>query len=886
MNPGAPNLLQQAMSYHQRGNLGEAAKLYQRVLRSTPNESNAAKFLGLIELQAGNLAAAEDLLAASIRSNPASPDCHYYLGRLCLLKQDSERARHHFEHTARLDARHLDALLCLGILQQKNGNPGAALDCFERVLRLDPRAIEAWLGKAKCLIELGRHDEALRAFDAIISHHPTCADAWVGRGNALRGLKSYEECMAAYERALAIDPPFVPALIARAYLYVDLRRYDEAIAACDAALAVDAQIADARTIRGDILLLRKQYDAARSEYSSALAIDRDWALAHVGLGNVAGRLCEYDQALAAFDKALASKSDCVEAWLGRGSALLVRREFERALGAFDKALALRPGLPAALRSRCEALYGLGEYDKETCEKLLAVDPGPEGHDKVSWHWDRAMFLVRIGWVAEAIPDLQKVIAIDPDHELALGHIISARMRLCDWDGLDGEFDRLVTAVRSGKWACEPFSLLAVPTGAAEQLQCAMTHTSNAIEFADYMASDPPAPVAALPSQREKSAEHERLRIAYVSADFRQHAVAHLMGGLFEHHDRARFETFAISLRRDESSQMQIHLRGAADQFLDVSAMDDRAVADLMRAKEVDIAVDLMGYTLYSRPGILAYRPAPIQINYLGQPATMGADHIDYIIADRFVIPEGQQQHYQEKAIYMPDCFQVNSSTRSFSGKVPTRAEAGLPENGFVFCSFCNNQKITPRMFDVWMRLLRQVEESVLWLFTTNAAAEDNLRREATNKGVKPDRLFFAPRVDFSEYVTRYRLADLFLDTFPFNGGTTASDALWAGLPLVTCCGESFAARMAGSLLNAVGLPELVTHSPGDYEQLALRLARDPDLLSSLKTRLARNRDACPLFDTARFARHLEAAYRMMWEIWQRGEPPQPFSVPAESRNPH
>ena len=496
-----------------------------------------------------------------------------------------------------------------------------------------------------------------------------------------------------------------------------------------------------------------------------------------------------------------------------------------------------------------------------------------------------MLLVRIGWDLEAIPDLEKGIAIDPDATLALGLLVQARMRLCDWQGLEGGFDRLITAVRAGKWVCEPFSFLAVPAGAAEQLQCAKTNAGNPTVFGNHIAVHNQGLVAALLSKPKKSADHERLRIAYVSADFREHPVAYLMAGLFEHHDRTRFETLAISLRND-SSEMQKRLRGAFDQFLDVSAMSDRAVADLMQAKEIDIAVDLMGYTLHSRPGILGYRPAPIQINYLGHPGTMGADHIDYIIADEFVIPEDQQPYYQEKVIYMPDCFQVNSPTRSFTGKAPTRAEVKLPENAFVFCSFCNNQKITPGMFDLWMRLLRQVEGSVLWLFTYKTAAESNLRREAASRGVKPTRLIFAPRVDFSAYLTRYRLADLFLDTFPFNGGTTASDALWTGLPLVTCSGDTFAARMAGSLLNAIGLPELITDSLEDYEQLALRLARDPDLLSSFKARLARNRDTCPLFDTARFAHRLEAAYRMMWEIWQRGEPPRPISVPAENPYPH
>jgi protein O-GlcNAc transferase len=323
--------------------------------------------------------------------------------------------------------------------------------------------------------------------------------------------------------------------------------------------------------------------------------------------------------------------------------------------------------------------------------------------------------------------------------------------------------------------------------------------------------------------------------------------------------------------------MRSRLEGAFDRFIEVRGMSDRAAADLLRDLEVDIAVDLMGFTGGARLGIFALRPAPIQVNYLGFPGTMGADFMDYIIADRFVIPLEHQADYTEKVVYLPDTFQANDATRRI-GRVPGRSEMGLPERGFVFCSFNNSHKITPTMFDIWMRLLGAVEGSVLWLLGTNASVERNLRREAEDRGIAAHRLIFAPRVTYSDYLARYQLADLFLDTLPFNAGTTASDALWAGLPLVTCAGEAFAGRMAGSLLNAVGLPDLVTHSLEEYEALALQLAHDSEALTAVKAKLAQNRLTCPLFDTDRFRRHIEAAYMTMWEIWQRGENPRSFSV--------
>jgi protein O-GlcNAc transferase len=545
----------------------------------------------------------------------------------------------------------------------------------------------------------------------------------------------------------------------------------------------------------------------------------------------------------------------------------LRRDFDSALSSFDKALALRPDLPAALLGRCEALYGVGQYEEQTYAKLLAVELGDrEPRDKAQWLYDRAILLLRVGRVAEAIPDLRKATAIDPDARLALGHLVNARMRLCDWHGLDADCDRLIAAVRAGKWVCEPFSFLAVPADAADQLQCAKTHAGNQA-----------AVVAHSGPQKERSSGHERVRVAYVSADFREHPVAFLMAGLFERHDRARFETFAISLRRDDSSEMQKRIRGAFDQFLDVSAMDDRDAAALLRANEIDIAVDLMGYTQNARPGIFAWRAAPIQVIHLGYQGTTGAEHMDYVIADRIVLP--QQACYSEKIVHLPDCYMVNDSQRAISSRAPHRAEEGLPGSGFVFCCFNQSYKLLPATFDIWMRLLARVEASVLWLSALNATAAGNLRAQAQARGIDPARLIFARRVaSVADHLARQRLADLFLDTLPYNAHSTASDALWAGLPVLTCLGRTFAGRAAASLLHAVGLPELVTDSPEEYEALARKLALEPAALLALRSKLAANRLTHPLFDTDRFRRHIEAAYRTMWEIRQRGEPPRPFGV--------
>ena len=470
---------------------------------------------------------------------------------------------------------------------------------------------------------------------------------------------------------------------------------------------------------------------------------------------------------------------------------------------------------------------------------------------------------------EAIGAYDKALTLEPDHEYAETSRLHAKMHLCNWQNFDAECAHLILSVKK-EILSQPFALLAISASAEVQLKSA-----TALSKAKYPASKDPMCLG-------RRFDHDRIRLAYLSADFGEHAVSALLAGVFERHDRKRFETTAISFEAHGPSEMLARVKSAFDRFVDVGSQSDRDVARLIRDFEIDIAVDLMGYTRKARPSIFAFRPSPIQVNYLGYPGSMGASFIDYIIADRFVVPDTQRDFYSEKIIYLPETFQANDLKRDVPQNVPSRAEVGLPENAFVFCSFNNSYKITPACFDIWMRLLNQVEGSVIWLLGGDSDLERNLRAEAENRGVNSARLIFCSRTTYANYLARYRLADLFLDTFPFNGGATSSDALWAGLPIVTCSGETFASRMAGSLLCAVGLPELVTASVSEYENLARQLARDPVRLAAIKATLARNRDTYPLFDTARFTRHLESAFTTIHDRLQRGLPPATFAVePSE-----
>jgi protein O-GlcNAc transferase len=443
----------------------------------------------------------------------------------------------------------------------------------------------------------------------------------------------------------------------------------------------------------------------------------------------------------------------------------------------------------------------------------------------------------------------------------------AHRAACNWDRVEALLPAVEQSVRAGEAVIPPFNLLGLPLEPAIHLQCAQNFVRQRL----------PAEPKMFPSRARTPSD--KIKLAYVSGDFRRHPVAYLIAELFERHDRARFEVVGLSYGMDDRSEERARLVAACDQFHDIQARDEREAAALINELWADIAIDLGGHTENSRPGIFRERPAPVQVSYLGYTGTMGADFIDYVVADKIALPFDLAPFFTEKIVHLPDCFLVNDTKKAISPSTPTRAEAGLPDRGFVFCCFNNSFKISAAVFAAWMRLLTAVEGSVLWLQQMNARATDNLRAAATAAGVDPGRIVFAPRVpSMADHLARQRLADLFVDTIDYNAHTTSSDALWAGLPVLTCAGNAFPGRVAASLLHAIGLPELVTKSLDDYEALALKLARDPALLQSIRSKLEANRLTHPLFDTDRFRRHLEAAYATMLEIAQRGEQPRSFSV--------
>jgi predicted O-linked N-acetylglucosamine transferase (SPINDLY family) len=758
-----------------------------------------------------------------------------------------------------------DALHWLGVLKAQQGRPHEALDLLSAAVKRQPDSADALTGLAAVLTMLHRHEEALARFDQALERKPRDLGALFNRALTLAQLGRFEAALSGYDRALALAPDYPPALYNRANLLAQSERHEEALRGYDRVLALAPETVGARLNRGTVLGKLKRFELALRDFDWVLAAEPRNIDALNNRGIALKGLSRFDEALAACARALAIKPDHVDAFITRGSTLQALQQFESALASYNQALAIKSDAVEALNNRGNLFVEIKRYDEALAsyDQALAIKP-----DMAEAWSGRGNAFSELRQYDKAIVSYDKALAIKPDLKFLLGQLLHSKMLLCDWSGFDDACARLVAAVEAGRPATTPMPILAIPSSSVK----------NHLECARMWSADM-CPVSPERLWRGERYAHDRIRVAYLSADFRNHPVAHLLASLFERHDRARFETIAVSVGPDDRSEMRARLQGAFERFIDVSDKSDLDAARVVRELEADIAVDLMGSFGLARPGIVAFRPAPIQVNYLSYPGIVGTDCIDYIMADRFVIPEEERAQYSEAVAYLPDTYMGYDTKRKISERTPSRAELGLPERGFVFCAYNNSYKITPHMFDIWMRLLREVEGSVLWLYRENAFMMSNLRREAQARGVDPERLVFAQFVKgFEDHLARYRVVDLFLDAQPFNAVTTACDALWAGLPILTYRGETFLSRVATSLLHAVGLPEMVTTNLADYEALALKLARDPAMLAELKAKLARNRDTTPLFDTARFTRHIESAYTTMWEKWQRGEAPQSFSV--------
>jgi len=713
---------------------------------------------------------------------------------------------------------------------RRAGRLAEAAQIYGEILRVEPKNFEALHALGILRYQCGELEQAERLIGEAIIVNPHAADALYNRGSLLLKLRRFQEALSCFGQALAIKPGYAEALGNRGAVLMELGRPSEALADYDRLTGLKPGLAEAWGNHAGALHKLKRYEEAHASYGKALAIRSNYPDARRGRGSVSFALQRFADALADADQALAFDSRDADSWEQRANALAELNRREEALASYDRVLDLRPGSIDALHNRASNLMLLRRFE-------------------------------------EAARDYAELLRLRPDYRYAAGNLAFAKLCVCDWQDHDADVERVRSGLREGRLVSPPFQALVLSEDPADAYSAARLWTELA------------GPFSSGPLWRGELYRHDKIRVAYISANFHDHAVARLMAGVPEHHDRRRFETYAFSFGPDDKGPLRARLTAAFDHFVDVRTQTEEQIAQRLREVEADIAVDLMGFTQGCRPGILGFRPAPVQVNYLGYPGTLGAAWMDYILVDSMVIPPEQEPHYREKVVRLPDAYLPADNKRKISPLLPSRAEAGLPDHGFVFCCFNNNYKITPALFDVWMRLLNTVKGSVLWLSYPNASVINKLRRDAASKGVSPERLVFTSYVPRDEdHLARLSLADLFLDTLPYNAHATASDALWAGVPVLAVAGASFPGRVAASLLHAIGMKELIAPSLADYEQRALQLAGNPSELSALKAKLARQRDTQPLFDTARFTRNLERAYEAMWDRSQRGLPPASFAI--------
>ena len=704
------------------------------------------------------------------------------------------------------------------------------------------------------------------------NHLPKPRQTSAGKAALSTATNSYQKALSLYqqgltersltlcEQILKTKPQDFDTLHLLGIISLQMNRPDRSVALLSSAIEINPANAYVFNNRGNAFRTLEQYVAALSDYDRAIALDPNFAAAHHNRGVILAMLRRYESSLASYDQALALNPRFADTFFNRGIVLQILKRYQAALTDYDNAIRINPHY-GVYNNRGNVLQELKQFREAIAsyDKAIALNASyAEAYN------NRGNALWQLNQYETAIHSYEKAIELKPNYDFLFGTLMRAKLQICDWRQMDEQIQALVQKIERNEKASPPFPLLVVTNSAALQKKAAEI----------YVRSKYPIPENTTGTKYQR---HSRIRIGYFSADFREHAVSYLMAELFEIQDRANFELIAFSYGNNKQDAMRIRLEQAFDRFIDVQNQSDEAIAELARSLEIDIAVDLGGYTHNNRVGVFALRAAPIQVSYLGYLGTLGAGFMDYLFADSVIVPEQMTQHYSEKIAFLPS-YQVNDNQRTIANKIFTRQELGLPEHAFVYCCFNNNYKILPDTFSSWMRILNRVSQSVLFLHAENDQVILHLKREAEARGIAPERIVFGGRLPRPEYLARFRTADLFLDTFPYNAGTTASDALWAGLPVLTCMGESFASRIAASLLTAINLPELITDHPSDFENAAVAFATEPAKLQALKAKLAQHRLTTPLFDTRLFSRNIENAYRAMYERYHTGLAPDHIFV--------
>ena len=690
---------------------------------------------------------------------------------------------------------------------------------YLHLLELAPENTRALSNLGSIALHSGDIEQAIGWFTKSLRINQNQPVAYYSYGMALQRSGQFENAFKAYDSAISLKHDFTEAYNNRALTLSELKRHEEALTDFNRAIQLNPNYVEAYNNRALTLSELKRHEEALTDFNRAIQLNPNYAEAYNNRGMTFNELRHFDEALADFGHAIELNPDYSETYNNRGMTFSELRHFDEALADFGHAIQLNPDYAETYNNRGLTFSKLKRYD-------------------------------------EALADFAQAMHLKPELDYLLGSYIRTKMELCDWGKVDTLVNQLADKIFKNKKVITPWATLGLIDNLELQKQSAAIFINNNFPVK-----------SALPIVRQYR-KHQKIRIGYFSADFHEHPLSFLTVELFELHNRNQFEVIAFSFDINTNDVWRQRLEIGFDKFIDVRDKSDTQIVSLAREMEIDIAVDLGGFTAGSRTGIFAARAAPIQVNYLGYAGTMYAEYMDYIIADSTLIPNEKQCYYSEKVAYIPGTYMVNDSSLQISEKVFSRKEFELPEKAFIFACFNASYKITPVTFLGWMRILGAVEHSVLWLTGTNKTAMNNLKNLAEENGVDKDRIIFTSRVPLRDHLNRIRLADLFLDTFPYNAHTTCNDALRVGLPVLTLMGESFASRVAASLLNAVNLPELITTNQHEYESLAINLAAHTDKLAQIKNKLKSNLKTSPLCNTKLFAQHIESLYQLMYQRHQ------------------
>lgn len=943
LSPEMVEALLRAQSLQKEGQPEQAAAAYQAILDVHPDHWESLNAVAAYALRNREFEKAVRAYSAVIRRRRDHAEAYYKRGNAQNGLGRWEAALADYDEAIALQRDYATAYCNRGAVLERLARWDEALHSYDRAVALNPEDSMSYYNRGSVLKELKRLDDALSSYDRAIALKVDYAEAYINRGNILRqaqryeaavtsydkaiefcaggflrhlaydgrglalaDLKRYEEAVASHDEAIRLDPADPLTHSNRGAALKKLRRLEEALASFDQAIALKSDHPDAHFYRGQVLqemgrfeaaiasfdraieltpdhLLpylahssrgfalagMKKFDEAEAAFDRAIALKRDYFDAYFARGHVLQELRRYEAAIASYDEAIALDPDDLRAqpaYSSRGFALKELKQFHEALASYDQAIALEDTDPEVFTNRAGVLQELGRSEAAIASYDRAIDLKP---DCVEAHAGRGFSLLNLGQHQEALASFDRALALQPDMKYLSGFRRYVQMQICDWHDLAPYLEKLERQLMAREPVSAPFQVLALLDSPPLQRLAAEIWVREECPPDDALGE-----IAARP-------RGEKIRIGYFSADFCNHVVSLLTAELFEIHDRSKFEIVAFAFGPKVNDAMRARLERAFDRFIDVSERSDVEVAETARHMGIDIAVDLGGFTTNARPRTFALRAAPIQMSYIGYLGTIGASYMDYLLADSTLIPTRERQHYSEAIIYLPS-YQANDSTRLVAEHALTREVLGLPAAGFVFSCFNANYKITPATFAVWMRILQRAEGSSLFLYVGSEVAERNLRQEAESCGVDPQRLVFGKFLARNEYMARLRTMDLFLDTLPYNAGTTASDALWAGLPVLTCAGRAFAGRVAASLLNAIELRELVTSTAEEYEEMAVRLAMSPELLQAIKRKLAQNRLKTALFDTRLFTKHLEVAYTKVYERHRNGLAPEDTFVTPDT----